>query len=274
MAMDSEKMMQDRERSEDTSAHVLPIRKERPAVVKVLAAVAMLAGLFFIQRATGKIGWAVADHFDWQTIDPDQVFARFSVHHLVQMMLIAALIWILKRFIRKDFGFQAGDVRTGVRIVCIFTLSITVIALVYHLLMRRIGGLPVYAYPLSVRNVLGNLGFQLLICGQSEEIVYRALPVPLLLAVFGRSIRINEDISLEVVLVALLFAAAHVSWSGFPDSMREWNLFPLLYAFAMGVLNGAVYQKTRSILYPMAMHSISNFVMVGTGYLFHLLQQA
>jgi membrane protease YdiL (CAAX protease family) len=76
------------------------------------------------------------------------------------------------------------------------------------------------------------------------------------------------------VLTALLFAAAHVSWSGFPASVREWNLFPLLYAFAMGMLNGAVYQKTRSILYPMAMHSISNFVMVGTGYLFHLLQQA
>lgn len=274
MTEDHEKTMQARQAKIDPSTQAVPLRKEQPMIIKALAVAATLIGLFVIQRATGKLGWAVADWFQWEKIDPDQSFTRLSMHHLVQMILVAALIWILKRFIQKEFGFQTGDVRTGGRIVLIFSLSITGIALAYHLLMQRIGNLPVYAYPLSVRNVLGSLGFQLLICGPSEEIVYRALPVTLLLSVFGRSIRITEDISLEVVLTALLFAAAHVSWSGFPASVREWNLFPLLYAFAMGVLNGAVYQKTRSILYPMAMHSISNFVMVGTGYLFHLLQQA
>jgi hypothetical protein len=35
--------------------------------------------------------------------------------------------------------------------------------------------LPVYAFPLDKRNVIGKLGFQLLLTGPAEEVVYRAL---------------------------------------------------------------------------------------------------
>lgn len=95
-----------------------------------------------------------------------------------------------------------------------------------------------YDFTLDQRNVLGTLGFQLLLSGTSEEILYRALPI--------------------TVLVLSPFAA-------------DANISQLFYAFAIGSVQGMAYQESRSVLYPVLMHSVSNVLMVGVGYLFAVL---
>ena len=45
-----------------------------------------------------------------------------------------------------------------------------------------------FDFPLNPKNVLGTLGFQLFLSGTSEEILYRALPVTVLVYVFGKNI--------------------------------------------------------------------------------------
>lgn len=226
--------------------------------------------LFLVQVLAGKSGWAVADLFSYDSFDPDRLFARLSVHHIVQMLIALAVIAVISKLIKADFGFQLGDSKKGLRYFLIFTAVIAVIALLYHILVYAFGQAMVYNFPLTQRNVLGTLGFQLFFSGTSEEILYRALPVTVLVYVFGKSIQIKWDITMEVVLASLLFTAAHIKWSLFPFS-ADFNLFQLFYAFAMGTVNGIVYQQSRSILYPMLMHSISNVLMVGTGYLFTVL---
>lgn len=227
--------------------------------------------LFLFQIMAGKFGWAVADVFRYDSLDPDNLFARLSVHHFVQMLIALAVIVAFKKFIKVDFGFQLGDHKKGMRYFRVFTVAIVLIALIYHTLMYVIGQPISYNFPLSTRNILGSLGFQLFLSGTSEEILYRALPVTMLVYIFGKNIHIQQNVTLEVVLASLLFAVAHIQWSLFPFSAPELNLFQLFYAFGMGILNGVVYQKSRSILYPMLMHSISNVFMVGTGYLFAVL---
>jgi membrane protease YdiL (CAAX protease family) len=157
------------------------------------------------------------------------------------------------------------------RFFLIFSGAIALIAVAYHLFLYKTGQPIVYDYPLNKANILGSLGFQLLLSGPAEEVLYRALPVTLLVLAFGRKIYLSENITLEVVLASLLFTAAHISWTLSPFSISELNIFGLVYAFAMGILNGLVYQKSRSIIYPILMHSISNVLMVGTGYLFAFL---
>jgi membrane protease YdiL (CAAX protease family) len=226
--------------------------------------------LFLVQVFAGKSGWAIADMFSYDSFDPDHLFARLSVHHIVMMLIALAVIWVLGKLIKADFGFGLGDSKNGLRYFLIFTAVIAAIALIYHIPMYVFGQGQVYDFPLTKRNVLGTLGFQLLLSGTSEEILYRALPVTVLAYVFGKNIRIKWDITLEVVLASILFTAAHIKWSLIPFSVE---LIPsqLFYAFAMGIVNGIVYQQSRSILYPMLMHSISNVLMVGTGYLFAVL---
>lgn len=226
--------------------------------------------LFFVQVLAGKSGWAVADLFSYDSFDPDHLFARLSVHHFVQMLIALAVITVLGKLIKADFGFRLGDVKKGMQYFLIFTAVIALIALIYHMLMHVLGQVQAYDFPLTKKNVLGTLGFQLFLSGTSEEILYRALPVTMLVYVFGKNIQIKWDLTLEVVLASFLFTAAHIKWSLFPFSA---DLIPsqLFYAFAMGTVNGIVYQQSGSVLYPMLMHSVSNVLMVGTGYLFFLL---
>ncbi|MDD3653766.1 MAG: CPBP family intramembrane metalloprotease [Desulfotomaculaceae bacterium] len=226
--------------------------------------------LFLVQVLAGKSGWVVADLFSYDLFDPYHLFARLSVHHIVQMLIALAVIKVLSKHIKADFGFRLGDSKKGLRYLLIFTAVIAVIALIYHILMYVLGQAQVYDFPLTTKNVLGTLGFQLFLSGTSEEILYRALPITVLVYVFRKNIQIKWDITLEVILASFLFAAAHIKWSLFPLSV-DVSLSQLFYAFAMGTVNGIVYQQSRSILYPMLMHSISNVLMVGTGYLFDVL---
>lgn len=244
-------------------------RKHTP--VKIIRGLCALIILFAFQILAGKLGWAAADLFSYETIDPNNLFARLSVHHLTQMLIALATILMINAVIRVDFGFHLGDRKVGARWFLIFTGAIAISALAYHVLMYGIGQPIDYDYPLTKWNIIGNLGFQLFLSGPSEEVLYRALPVTLLVVAFGKNINVSKNVTLEVVLTSLLFTAAHIKWTISPFSISELNLFGLVYAFAMGILNGFVYQKSRSVLYPILMHSISNVLMVGTGYLFAIL---
>jgi len=250
---------------------MISIKSRSYDIENVLRGLFALISLFLIQIFVGKLGWATADLFSYESVDPNGLFARLSIHHLSQMLIALAIIFIISKVIRVDFGFHLGDRKTGMRYFLIFTGAIAVIALGYHILMEIIGQPITYNYPLTTRNIFGNLGFQLLLSGPSEEILYRALPVTLLVFAFGKTINFSKNITLEVVLASLLFTAAHIQWTISPFSISDLNIFGLFYAFAMGILNGVVYQKSRSLLYPVLMHSISNVLMVGTGYLFALL---
>jgi len=65
--------------------------------------------------------------------------------------------------------------------------------------------------------------------------------------------------------LALLFAVAHISWSFNPFSISA-GWVQLILSIFLGLWYGVAYQKSKSIVYPIAMHSIWNVVMVGARY--------
>ena len=241
-------------------------RNPRRAWTVVLAVLA----LFAAQELIGKAGSAVANLFAYGAVDPDGAYAWQSVHHLVLLAAALAAVAVLRRPLNDRFGFEAGDRIKGMRFVGLFTAAMAAIAILYHLSLRLGGGTLTYGYPLNAGNILGSLGFQLLLSGPAEEILYRALPVTVLLHALGRSVKIRGSVTLEIVIASLLFSAAHVKWTLSPFGV-EADLFQLVYAFAVGTVQGVAYRESRSVLYPILMHSLSNVLMVGTGYLFAIL---
>ena len=232
----------------------------------ILAAIALL----FVQEFAGKVGSAVAYLFSYEKFDPDNVFAWQSVHHLVMLLIGLAVVSVLSRLLKDNFGFQLGDRKKGVRYCILFTVALTVISLMYHIFMHISGRPLTYDFALNLGNVLGTLSFQLLLSGTAEEILYRALPVTVLLHILGKSVRLKWNITLEVILASLLFSIAHIKWSLSPFTV-DANISQLIYAFAIGTVQGMAYQESRSVLYPILMHSASNVLMVGMGYLFAVL---
>jgi len=234
---------------------------------RTLFGVAMFFLVFLAQIILGKVGSIFAKVIPYERIDPYRIFAGISIHHAVQMLIAIIIAIILSKWLKIDFYFKLGDIRKGMKYLAIFTVTFVVISVAVHLFMRAYDCLPVYDFPLNRRNILGTLGFQLFLSGPSEEILFRSLPITLFVFAFAKSIPIKGNITLEVILASLLFSIAHINWSLHPF-VFEVNWFRLLYAFVLGTIQGIVFQKSRSILYPSLMHSVSNVLMVGVGYLF------
>lgn len=223
--------------------------------------------LLVVQIFLGKAGHFFSNMIPYQHIDPYDIFAGISIHHAGQMIITIVIIAVLSKLLKVGFYFQLGDVRKGVKYLALFATVFAVISIALHILMYVNNQLPNYAFPLDRRNIIGTLGFQLFLSGPSEEVVFRALPITMLIYAFGRSIPIKGNVTLEVILASILFSFAHTKLSLRPF-VFEVDYFLLFYSFVLGTIQGIVYQKSKSILYPMLMHSFSNVLMVGIGYLF------
>jgi membrane protease YdiL (CAAX protease family) len=252
------------------AGNIMKMERKRTKQKKILLYGIMVLLLLVFQEVLSEVGRTVADLLLYERFDPYKAFAWVSVHHITEMLITLAVIMILSKLMKVDFGFGLGARKKGTKYVVVYTAIFAGFTLVCHLLMLVYNMLPGYDFPLNKNNILGTLGFQLLLSGPAEEILYRAIPITMLVHVLGKSVKVKLGITLETIIASSLFAIAHMKWSLFPFTF-EANYFKLFYAFVLGAIQGIAYQDSRSIVYPMFMHSISNVLMVGTGYLFFLL---
>ena len=232
-----------------------------------------IALLLVFQQFAGKVGHLIASCFDYKVIDEHAVFAYISVHHIVQMLIALFAILILSKKYKIHFGFSAGNKKLGMKYVLLFTAAV----FAFNLLLYGIGFFSnqtiEYDYPLNAKNVLGTLGFQLLLSGPSEEILFRALPVGILTFLFdgNKERKVTKmNISYEAIVAAILFSIAHIRWTVNPFSIGV-NYLQLIYCFVLGIAYGKAYQESNSVIYPMIMHSVSNVITVGIGYIFSII---
>lgn len=226
------------------------------------------AVLFVFQQFAGKISEAAAGIFNYSKVDADNIFAFVSVHHIFQMLIALLTILILNKITGFDFYLKFKYSKIGVRHTLLFTLAMLFYVLLTYTVDSLVNSIASYSYPLNTVNVLGTLGFQLLLSGPSEEILFRALPVVVLVKLINCSSK--KDYFTPIICSSLLFSLAHINWTVFPFTFQA-NWFQLLYAFVLGAIYAITYIKSKSIIYPMIMHSMSNVLMIGIGYLFAVL---
>ncbi len=220
--------------------------------------------LFVMQTLAAKTGSLVAGQFNYADIDPDGLFLPLCVHHIVQAMIALVFIFILSRIKMFSFNLAPKFSELGIKYTVIFSAVIFVYAIVFHIVGYQLGTLAPYNYELNARNCFGYLGFQLLLSGPSEEILFRALPITVLCPFDTKSK--NQ----WIIIASVLFGIAHIGWSFNPPALFvSW--FQVVYAFILGIVYGITYIKSKSIIYPMIMHSMSNVIMVGVGYLLYIV---
>ena len=140
---------------------------------------------------------------------------------------------------------------------------VTVYALLSYIIGYSLNRIQPYPYDLNLKNVTGTLGFQLFLSGPSEEVLFRALPICVLLSV----VPCKGSHWPAITIAAVLFSAAHISWSIQPFAV-SYSIPQLITALIYGLAYGFVFVKTKNVIYPMMMHSCSNLIMVGLGYIF------
>ena len=72
--------------------------------------------LFIVQVLSGKAGGFVADVISYKEFDPYDAYAWISVHHIIEMLIALAIIAVLGKLLKIDFGFELGDTRKGTKI--------------------------------------------------------------------------------------------------------------------------------------------------------------
>lgn len=79
--------------------------------------IAAVTLLLIFQQLASKVGSLFADCFDYRAIDEYDIFAHVSVHHIVQMLIALSAIILFSKKYKIDFGFKAGDKKSGINSV-------------------------------------------------------------------------------------------------------------------------------------------------------------
>lgn len=235
-------------------------RKSKYVITAIL-----IVALFAVQFLFSRLGFLISQLFDYSSLDPDNLFAQVAVHHIIQMLCALALIFIIWKAKKTEgFNLRPRVDSKGLKDTLLFCLAITVYYLVVYIIGSFTNTISTYDYALNAVNVSGTLGFQLLLSGPSEEILFRSLPIAVLLTVLDPDSR--RDRAIAVISAAALFGIAHIDLFTFRVS---W--FQVCYAFVLGIFYGYTFIRSKSVIYPMIMHSMSNVISVGGCYLYMVL---
>ena len=208
-----------------------------------------------------KIGTWVANMLSYDRIDPDGAFMWISVHHIIQALVVLILIIIIRKFKIIDFQLGFGDKKVGIKYLKRFMLYFTIYAVVVFALTVLAGNFQAFQYPLTARNISGYLGFQLLLSGPSEELIFRAFAITMFYT-FISTKKAHPKISYASLFAAIIFGLAHVQISLSPFEI-SYALSQVFFAIALGFFYGDCYEKSKSVVYPMLMHSFTNVLMIG-----------
>ncbi len=227
---------------------------------KVLQKSVWILFLTVLLLGVPRLSGVIADLFNYHVIDPDGSYAWLSVHHIVQALIFVFMIIAINKYKPLDFGFNWGNKEVGRKYVLKFTLIFGAGSLASHIIAILVSSFQPFQYPLTAVNIIGQLSFQLLLSGPSEELIFRAFAIIMLaLVVKGRFLK--GKISYANFIAAIIFGLAHVGFSFAPFALN-YSVFQVILSIALGIFYGDCFEKSGSVFYPMMMHSISNIIMV------------
>lgn len=238
-------------------------------MAKVLKSLCWTLFLTVLLLGIPKVAGAIANLFDYRAVDPGGAFAWLTVHHLAQTALFLAIIAITRRTVPLDFGLSWGDKKVGRQYVLRFTLVYSVCMIGSYAVMLLTKSFQPLSLPLTARNALGYLGFQLFLSGPSEELIFRAFAITMLGLVLKDRV-FSGRASLANIAAAVIFGLAHVDFSLAPFRV-SYSPMQVVLCVALGLFYGDCLEKSGSVFYPMMMHSIGNVLSVGSAIIITIL---
>jgi uncharacterized protein len=220
----------------------------------------LLLPLALLALALPQLGSVVADLFNLSAVDPDGAFAWISIHHIVQGLLgLLVVLTISKLHANLDYGLKTVHWWGFASYTKKFLLWFLLYTAISWIIGISLGLHTAFPYPASAANTIGYLGFQALLSGPAEEIIFRSLLIGSALAlVRNESTRAFWPIN---VYASLVFTLAHIGISWSPLRL-SCNPMQLAYAFVLGLVYGHSFIQSRSVLLPMLLHSLSNVIAV------------
>lgn len=213
-----------------------------------------------ILAASFAAGRAILLHVDASLIE--RFWPLLIVAELFELILALVGIHIARRYLpNADFALRWPRGKTLFGEALLWGIAFGVIMLLAGNGARLVHGWAPWAPAHSPVDVAGWLAFELLQVGLCEEMLFRGLLLGVLGALSPSRVRLgNFSISTAGLTVALLFALAHAG--NFAKEAWAIALGQQAYAFTLGVLYAWMRERSGSLLAPIVVHSVSDFVEV------------
>jgi hypothetical protein len=222
-----------------------------PILLTLLTAIVILA--------LSGITVELVGHFAHLPDRPEMPWIALSYQHTALLIYTLIAIALFKIFLRRDYGLHRPEGKSYAGAAILWGLFFGVLMTAVDYWPQILAHKPPsdQPYPLTPLNIAGWLGFQGLYVGPTEETLFRGLLATYLMAAQPGRISLGRyEMSLAGVMVALLFALAHVF-----DFFTRPFLMALgqqAYAFALGVLYAYWFEKSRSLLAPILGHNVGD----------------
>lgn len=217
--------------------------------------------LFIILLGVPLLAKVLLANVDLFSLDPENVFLWFMLRHFLQAFIIFGILLIVSKIYKIDFKLGLGDKKIGLQFLKKFMIIFTIGCLVFYLISYFGSQLMPYDFEYNVRNIVGYLSFQLFFSGPSEELIFRAFSITMF-TYFVTNKKIMRKVSYANIFAAIVFGLAHISINVFPFSI-SFVLPQIITSILLGYFYGDCYEKSKSVIFPMIMHSFSNVLMVG-----------
>lgn len=182
------------------------------------------------------------------------------IAELFELSLALVGMSIARRYLpNADFGVRWPRGKTLVSKAVVWGLAFAAIMLLVDHGAKLVHGWAPEAPAHGPVDVAGWLAFELLLVGLCEETLFRGLLLGMLEAMSPSRLQFGKlSISTAGVTVALLFAMAHAQ--SFATEAWPVALGQQVYAFALGVLYAWMRERSGSLLAPIVLHSLGDFV--------------
>jgi len=228
------------------------------ASVILLALTHFSSGFFF--------GIAKKLYNKWVWLDADGAYLLITIHHIFQAIFGLVLIFLIVNILKKkfsDFGFNFNKFKYSIKAVLIFCGIWFCIQFIVGVLLVNYGGVPVnFGFPLTKRNYISYFLFEILLSGTSEEILFRALVITVLLLVC-KKLKISEKNAkiISVSIATLIFMIAHINFTFSPFSITYINYLQQATCMVFGLFYGILFIKTKSVVGVILAHNLLNGII-------------
>lgn len=237
-------------------------------LINVLKAITLFAILFITVTLISSVSYSLATVIfkPYRHLDPDNCFLLLTIHHIIQGIIAIFVILLLSKLLKlkmSDFGFNKKNFKYAVRKTLIFCGIWIVVQFAGSLYIAETGSVNFsYSYPLTAKNFISNFLFEVLLTGTSEEILFRALTIPITVCVFKTFIKSERltDI-LAIAMTTMIFALAHINFNLNPFMITHFNPLQQITCLILGSFFGYLFVKTKSVLGPMLAHNALNGVI-------------
>ena len=207
--------------------------------------------------------------------DADNSFLVLAIHHIIQAVIILIIIAVygkVRNISFEKFGFKKTGFDQAIKYVLVFISLWTLVQTISGFILIWFFNEPiVFGFPLTTRNYLGHLAFQIFLSGTSEEMLFRVMVIVISTDILKNVFNRKALIFYMVSIFTIIFMFDHINFNFSTLSITHFNFLQQLTLLIFGIFYGWLFIKYENYWAVAIAHNALNGIISLSALLLYLL---